>query len=393
MDTARETELGKRPVLLPILVLVSIVAIAAIVLQMLPAQLDGSAGADLAEDYASARDLHEGRDPFAPGLPDSMRRHIGPRPNGNFPEQLANPHPPALVAVQVPVAKLPWDIVRVGWLLASIGAIALSCFVVAVRFGFDPLTAISVALIVLALPMTEDALFNGTIEPLLLPLFVGAWFALGQGRERRAGLFLGLAIALKLYPIFFALALVRRHRKALFWSLAGATVFFLAGSLITLTSPLHALAVSRHNIEIWGTATLNVGLPAFFIQLFDGLNKALPSWASVVYVAMLGAGVMWVVGGRRDLWGAAPALVFAPICWNSYFLFAVPALIRQVRTRVPAALLIATTIALGISWRLPIYDATINTLGPLLLMIGEARSQDAAPALLSPGAAGTLRSH
>ncbi|MGH8514615.1 MAG: hypothetical protein ACREV8_11875, partial [Gammaproteobacteria bacterium] len=59
-----------------LLLAVAFLALAAGVMQQTQRQLGMRAGADLAADYASAQELLDGRDPYAPSLPEAVRRHI-----------------------------------------------------------------------------------------------------------------------------------------------------------------------------------------------------------------------------------------------------------------------------------------------------------------------------
>src|SRR5436309_11668816 len=91
-----------------LLLLLAAVAVAACIVQTVPRQVHRDAGADLAADYASARDRLEGRDPYAAALPASIRRHTRSEATGGFPENQSNPHSPALIATLVSVAWIPW---------------------------------------------------------------------------------------------------------------------------------------------------------------------------------------------------------------------------------------------------------------------------------------------
>src|SRR5262249_47587884 len=120
----------------------------------------------------------------------------------NFPHP--NPHPPVLTALSLPLTLLPFPVIVLLWLLVNVGLL--------VRVGrWLGLTVLG-SLALLAWPPLWSLVYLAQLELLILVLVMTGWRAAEVGRDWRAGLWLGLAAAIKLYPAFFLLPFLWRWR-------------------------------------------------------------------------------------------------------------------------------------------------------------------------------------
>lgn len=259
---------------------------------------------------------------------------------------------------------------RYGWYGCALGACALALF--------EPL---------------RDTFSFGQVNLLLLALvLVDAWL-LATGRERRAGVGIGLAAAVKLTPaLFIGLLLIARRWRAA----AVATVVALAA---TGFAAVVAPDASRFywTDALWDTTRVgrldyvsNQSLQGILARLGEP-DRAV--WAGAVALTL---GV-WAVRGRRAVvagdWAAAFALtgltacLVSPITWVHHLVWLLPSFAVLVRTghpRIAGALysVLCTSVvwlwfddASGIDGFLGSNIYTWITLGLLLwLPVGQSRS-------------------
>ncbi|MBF6590641.1 MAG: DUF2029 domain-containing protein, partial [Ktedonobacterales bacterium] len=144
------------------------------------------------------------------------------------------PHPPAYLLLISPFTLLPLPWAAVVWNLATLVALAAGLALTARELGLAPTAPWRLgALLALGVfwPPLLGALLEAQISPLLLLLVILAWRAARRGQLSWAGAALGIAGALRLFPLlavgYFAL---RREWRAVF-AAAGA---FAAVSLLPL---------------------------------------------------------------------------------------------------------------------------------------------------------------
>lgn len=182
--------------------------------------------ADYAQDYAAARAWWRGLDPngrtaelLAECCPD-----VAPSYGG-----MQTAHPPLATLLALPFAALPWPAARIAWLMVAWSAILAAWQLLRV----DPLTCAATA------PLWVIALGLGTHEPLLFLLLALALrndegqttkdqpaaylgltlrrssFVAGEYSNRLiTGVLVGLAAALKVYPIVLIAGLLIAGRRA-----------------------------------------------------------------------------------------------------------------------------------------------------------------------------------
>ncbi|MFL5998070.1 MAG: glycosyltransferase 87 family protein [Streptomyces sp.] len=213
---------------------------------------------------------------------------------------------------------------RYGWYGCALGACALALF--------EPL---------------RDTFSFGQVNLLLLALVLGDAWLLATGRDRRAGVGIGLAAAVKLTPaLFIGLLLIARRWRAA----AVATVVALAA---TGFAAVVAPDASRFywTDALWDTTRVG-RLDYVSNQSLQGILARLgePDRAVWAVAVALTLGV-WAVRGRRAVvagdWAAAFALtgltacLVSPITWVHHLVWLLPSfavLLRTGHLRVAGAL-------------------------------------------------------
>src|SRR5262249_20004743 len=151
-----------------------------------------------------------------------------------------NAHPPSSVLLALPLAALDYPDAFLVWSLLSLAALGVSAWLVARQLSLPILPETVAALIALLLVCTpfRAQMGEGQMNLILLLLIVGAWAADRSGRQTPAGVLLGVAVAIKLFPAFLALYfLVQRRWRVL----AAAALSFAA--IIGVTAAVFGPAV------------------------------------------------------------------------------------------------------------------------------------------------------
>lgn len=165
--------------------------------------------------------------------------------------------------------------------------------------------------------------FHGNIDPVVGALVLASAWALERGRHGRAGLLLGLAINLKLIPVFLVPVLLGRawvdgHLRQAAKGLAVSALPLIALFLATPAGALWHLVGYRPTFDNWGLA--------FLVRLVDRTARVLPSRISYPIWELVGrcltvlastlAGVLAARSRRSSLAmyavGMALFLVFVP---------------------------------------------------------------------------------
>jgi len=258
-------------------------------------------------------------------------------------------YPPFAAVSMLPMALVGLRTAIVGSVLLNLAALALILHILTDgawrRYGWFG-CALGACLLALFEPLRDTFSF-GQVNLLLLALVLTDAWLLSTGRERRAGVGIGLAAAIKLTPaVFIGLLLLARRRRA-------AAVASAVTAAATAFAALVAPDASRFywTEALWDTSRVgrldyvsNQSLQGILARLGDTQRTA---WAAAVLVVL---GV-WVWRTRRALaagdWPAAFALtgvtacLVSPITWVHHLVWLLPAFAVLVRTghaRVAGAL-------------------------------------------------------
>ncbi|MCA9176231.1 MAG: DUF2029 domain-containing protein [Planctomycetales bacterium] len=352
---------------------------------------------DFVQEWTSARNHLVGEPIYAP-LADSLKRHF--RREVQLTTIQVNAHPPSCVLLTLPLARFSFTRALQIW-----NGLSLAMLIVAVALlfsraglGWSPWYLLPVfALTVTSNPLAQQML-QGQLNLLLLLLLTGFWLTARSGRWAWAGVLVGVAGAIKLFPLYLGLYFLAQRR----WlGVLGVGAGFAITTLVTMSVfgvdvyveyfREVAPAVAGEFQSYWPNASIS----GFFRKLLDGsvghtLPLAdLPGLASLLTLATVLAMTI-AVGLRcyraqddrqRDSAMAAcvvAMLLASPITWDHYFLLLLPflALLWQQACGAPARqaallLLIVLMFTVRPTW---IWDAVIPGDGELALRAGDVPS-------------------
>ena len=294
---------------------------------------------DFAQEWTSARNYFHGLPIYAP-LEVSYGEYLGyeRRPGEFFLER--NAHPPTSVLLVLPLAGLDYPDAFLVWSLVSLLALVLSGGLISRQLAI-PLsvwTIFPVATLLLVCNPFRQQMNQGQLNLVLLLLLTAVWAADRTGRPAWAGVWLGLATAVKLFPGFVFLYFVaRRQWRSVF---AGGVSFLVVtgGTVLVLGPETYRAYVEdvMPVVAVYRDWWPNASLLGFWAKLFDGRGgKVIPIWHSpglMVGAYLLSAGVIVAVVGwiafraksraEQDLAFSLTLtgmLLVSPITWDHYF--------------------------------------------------------------------------
>jgi hypothetical protein len=219
---------------------------------------------DFTQDYVSARAWSHNENPYGyqraqvPRLVDADIAADSLRP------QHRNPHSPAQILVMAPLSALPYRTARTIWLMIGATSTMLAAFAIARSFGWSRPPSLVAGLCALAIPVVGRDLLYGQFGGPILALIVFAWRDIRSGKEARAGFALGAACALKLFPAFLLVPLIRKRRlEVVLATVATAGALSVIGMLAigVETSWNWATEVASDNFSFWRASPVNIALP------------------------------------------------------------------------------------------------------------------------------------
>jgi alpha-1,2-mannosyltransferase len=185
---------------------------------------------DFYQDWGSAKNYLDGL-PVYTHHATSIKRHLGLPSNPN-PGIEYNAHPPTSVLLTLPLAQLDYPNAVLAWNTISVTAFLASLMIVAVvlpvpRALFLPTLAL--------LPFCHPVYANlhlGQFTPILVLLVTAIWALERMDRSRTAGLLLGAAAAIKLFPAYLIVYYMARGRIR---PVLATALSFLTLTLVTAT--------------------------------------------------------------------------------------------------------------------------------------------------------------
>jgi hypothetical protein len=235
---------------------------------------------DFFQDWASARNVLEGQPVYEPQL-DSLRRYLPdevPPDSRGFND--VNAHPPTSVLLVLPFGLLDYQPATELWNLLSLGLLVVSGLVMIRQLNIRLAARWLLPLIVLLLlsaPLRQQV-YHAQLNLVLLLLLTGTWAADRCGRPVLAGMLLGTATMIKLFPAFiFLLFLLRKEWRVLAAGAAWGVLLTLATAAVL--GPDCYLIYIRDvipQVREWRSAWGNNSLPGLFARLFDPGAKGFP---------------------------------------------------------------------------------------------------------------------
>ncbi len=305
---------------------------------------------DFAQEWLSARNYFSGIGIYTNQL-ETLPLHLGQQYHPSRDIVLEwNAHPPASVLVSLPLAALNYPSALLLWNLLSLAALAASIYLLAreLRLRLTAWACLPIAtLILLATYMgpLRAQLEQGQWNLVLVLLLTGTWSSSRTQRYGLAGVLLGLATALKLFPGLLIVVFMLQRR----WRLVVcATVVVLAMNLLTVlvfgleTYQSYLFTVLPH-LERFRSFGSGISLKMFWCRLFDpepsgpvtpllyapGLARALVALSSLLLLAGL-AWFSWLARSRKDrdgvfALGLVTMVLVSPVAWDHYILMLLPA--------------------------------------------------------------------
>jgi len=263
--------------------------------------------------YLSARAQLEGRDMY--GLPSELQSYAG----RTLRSTLVNLNPPHFQLLLLPLALVPAGVALGLWAVASLLCLggSLSVIVRELDLKLSWPTCYRAAVWLLAFAGMGAVVGTGEVSFLLLLPLTLAWAAARRGRWSRAGIYLGLAMSLKLFLlIFIPYFVLRRHLRAAAASCAAASACFVVGALIfgpgsywSWLSQLSSVnwAWRSPNASVLGILTRSLSENPHFAPLTMAPELVLPLWLPAVAIV----GVLTMVAVTFDQTESAVDRAFA----------------------------------------------------------------------------------
>jgi hypothetical protein len=298
-----------------------------------------SSGMDIQQDYIAAQRLRAGGDIYAPILPAEVLA-LGVHEEYGVGMRL-NVHPPLTALLFAPLTFLSFPVATLIWTIGSVAILmgVIYLLIVELQLPLFGLWRLIVPLATLTWYPVWQHLHVGQFTILLLGLIVGAWYCERRGHSWLAGLLLGFAMMLKIYPVLLlGYALLRGRWRVI----AGAVAIILALALLqAAVNPGqwadYIMHVAPANAAEWVPNARNASLASVSMRLFVGSNEVRPFFNApqlelptriVLYCIALSllALVFWRLRKRPDLTGeyglclSAIALL-SPLSWDHATIF------------------------------------------------------------------------
>ncbi len=277
--------------------------------------------------------LHAEPPPLASWWPDVLTGFLQNRQQQGRNLLVAQAHPPTLLLLFTPLIQTVGAYATY-WILVAVSVIAAILASQWLLNAWLPQATLQqrvlAATALVSWQPTLATLRDGQVSILVGVLGIGAWHALRSGRPGPAGVSVGLATALKLYPApLLALLVFRRSRAALYGTAVLVGTVTLA-SAVAGTGVWTDFAESARTIgRAFSPVPHNLAVAARLAALVP------PPWLPIGYgVAALAMCIATGVALRRDGWHTASpgpldldfaivltlCLLLSPVAWHHYVL-------------------------------------------------------------------------
>ncbi|MCS6865950.1 MAG: glycosyltransferase family 87 protein [Gemmataceae bacterium] len=297
---------------------------------------------DFLQEWLSARNYLAGTPVYAEQT-QAMLRHTGVLLKEGMGMILSwNAHPPASVMIALPFGHLPYRDAHFLWNVVTFPLFLISIVIILweLKFPLSPWSLLPALSLLLLFHPLYLQLFLGQLNILLVFFITLAWWADRHDRIGWAGVAVGIAAGLKLYPAFLLAYFfcTRRWR-----GLATGVATFLAVNGLALA--VFGIATFRTYIDVvvpslqkYQTSGWNISITAFWLRIFDPHPaQKIITWSTQPEAARLliwlsrlviTAVVVWVawrsysVATRDRAFATAIVgmLLVSPITWSHYFI-------------------------------------------------------------------------
>jgi len=248
-------------------------------------------------DYGGAKEMLAGRDPYS----DSSLKRIG------LTKQFGLGHPPTTLVWFYPLAHL--DLMMMKHVFTWITLIMLTFHLGLVTRELDlpcwPLLSLLTFTFLCQTDWFVLHLAQVDLSELIAFLYLMGWYFLRRGREGPAGVMIGLACTLKLYPglMVVFLLLARRWRAAV---AAGATYLVFVAEVLRQLGPSafrHFLEQTGSYANLWIANVRNASIDGIVHRWFYPLWRVLPArplLAKATLIMAVISLVMFVIAHRAS---------------------------------------------------------------------------------------------
>jgi hypothetical protein len=262
---------------------------------------------DVVRDWLSVRAI------VAEGLPTDPISELAQIHLGVVLEGLPHPRTPGALLLQLPLAFVPagwvWPVMTGLVLLAAAAIVWMS-----VRLGgwrWPWIVAFGVPLM-LTEPMQASILL-GSQAPLVGAMAAGAWLIVRNRDSGWAGMLVGLAVTLKLFPALLVPILwVSNRRRTSYTALAVFAGLNLPALLLPGVSISGAIDVLSPPVETW-PSNLALGLSPLAIAILGSLAVWLAHRVKIDSAMSLG--IVTMVGLSPVVWNHYLIILLAPAVW------------------------------------------------------------------------------
>jgi hypothetical protein len=237
---------------------------------------------DFYQDWGSARN-------YLTGLPVytthtmSIPRHLG-LPSNPIPSIEHNAHPPTSVLLALPLALFSYPHAVLAWNVISLIALAVSLWLVA-RELVLPCTMLlpAAALLSLCHPVYGNV-YQGQLTLILVLLVTGIWAFERSGQLSLAGILLGLAAAIKLFPLYLVVYFLARGRFRVLITVALALLVLSVATALVLGVDTYRdyLRIVLPEQAKFRSFSYNLSIAGFWHKLFNPVTETgpvVPLWS------------------------------------------------------------------------------------------------------------------
>ncbi len=247
-------------------------------------------GADFTAYYTAARLVRVGRSPYDEAAFGAEAQSLGFRNDRPY------IYPPLLAIGVTPLTLLPPRQAATVWFLLNVTLLGLSSILVARTLGLQTqkLAVVSLSLAVLTFYPAVFSIFVGQANVLLLGLLALAWYGTKRGSDTLAGVTIGAASLIKVFPFCLALYFLWKGRYRSFLSAVAAIVVLTGFSIAVVGLEPHLTFVeSILPTQVVKPHPLNQSLSSF---LFRAIEPALQRDLLLWRLASLSAWALIVLG-------------------------------------------------------------------------------------------------
>lgn len=296
--------------------------------------------ADFVQEWLSARNFFTGHPIYEPQSISAVRHGVADEPGTPF-FLPYNAHPPGSVLLALPFAGLNYRDAHLAWNLVAIPlfllAVGLACWELCRPFRWWHLVP-AAAVLVWAEPVRATIIY-GQLNFILALLLTLGWVFDRRGKEIPAGVCVGLAAGLKLFPaVAFAYFLFAgRWRGLIAGVLIAVAVNGVAAAVFGVGAFQDYVREVLPSLKAWEASWPNDSLNGLWVRAADPpsqqagpeafRNPLAAKGGYAVSAAVVLAGVVWAAWRSRkegdpDLGWAAAVLVLplvSPVAWQHYY--------------------------------------------------------------------------